>query len=83
MQASTQLSVTDVVKSASPESRNKQSESFETREIEDRESSAEREMEKEDTVPGSESDSEPAASVQTLSDLPNDLGQWGGINIAV
>ena len=40
-------------------------------------------MEKEDIVTGSESDSEPEASVQTLSDLPNDLGQWGGINTAV
>ena len=74
MQASAQLSVTDVVESASPESQNNQSESVETREVEDRECLAEREMEKEDNVTGSESDSEPKASVQTLSDLPNDLG---------
>ena len=59
MQASTQSSVTDVVESASPESRNNQSEPVETKEIEDRESSAEREMEKEDTVTGSEFDSDP------------------------
>ena len=74
MQASAQLSVTDVVESASPESQNNQSESVETREVEDRECLVEREMEKEDNVTGSESDSEPKASVQTLSDLPNDLG---------
>ena len=58
-------------------------EPVETRENEDGEGSAEREMEKEDTITGFESDSDPEASVQTLRDLPNDLRQWGGINTAV
>ena len=83
MQASAQSSVTDVVESAILKSQNDQSEPVETREIEDREGSAEREMEKEDTITGSESDSEPEASARTVSDLLNDLGQWSGINTAV
>ena len=33
-------------------------------------------MEKENAVTGSESDSEPEALVETLSHLPNDIGQW-------
>ena len=83
VQASVQSSVTGVVESASPESQNNQSEPVKTRENKDRESSAERKMEKEVIVTGFESDSEPETSLQTPSDQPNDFGQWGGINSAV